>query len=139
MRENQYGGLTKTGISTGDYFVVTRSNVGAGVTAKSGIGTNYETVGIATQFLDGVYQVSHLTQVGSGQTMRVHVEIESGHGLNFTGLTSGVGAYYGSYSWTKFNTGTVGFAFTTNTQNGLTGLSTAAHIVRSTKLLQDYT
>ena len=71
--------------------------------------------------------------------MRVHVEIESGHGLNFTGLTSGVGAYYGSYSWTKFNTGTVGFAFTTNTQNGLTGLSTAAHIVRSTKLLQDYT
>ena len=139
LRENQYGGLTKTGISTGDYFVVTRSNVGAGVTAKSGIGTNFETVGIATQFLDGVYQVSHLTQVGSGQKMRVHVEIESGHGLNFTGLTSGVGSYYGSYSWTKFNTGTVGFAFTTNTQNGLTGLSTAAHVVRSTKLLQDYT
>ena len=139
LRENQYGGLTKTGISTGDYFVVTRSNVGSGVTVKSGIGTNHEIVGIATQFLDGVYQVSHIAQVGSGQTMRVHVEIESGHGLNFTGLTSGVGAYYGSYSWTKFNTGTVGFAFTTNTQNGLTGLSTAAHIVRSTKLLQDYT
>jgi len=139
LRDNQYGGLTKTGISTGDYFVVTRSNVGSGVTVKSGIGTNYETVGIATQFLDGVYQVSHIAQVGSGQTMRVHVEIESGHGLNFTGLTSGVGAYYGSYSWSKFNTGTVGFAFTTNTQNGLTGLSTAAHIVRSTKLLQDYT
>tara|TARA_B100001175_G_C19512642_1_gene644948 strand:- start:35 stop:3175 length:3141 start_codon:yes stop_codon:yes gene_type:complete len=137
LRENQYGGLTKTGISTGDYFVVSRSNVGAGVTAKTSNGAS--TVGIATQFLDGVYQVSHLTQVGSGQTMRVHVEIESGHGLNFTGLTSGVGAYYGNYSWTKFNTGTVGFAFTTNTQNGLTGLSTAAHIVRSTKLLQDYT
>tara|TARA_R100001463_G_scaffold29565_4_gene67181 strand:+ start:6528 stop:10223 length:3696 start_codon:yes stop_codon:yes gene_type:complete len=139
LRENQYGGLTKTGISTGDYFIVNRSNVGAGVTAKSGIGTNFETVGITTQFLDGVYQVSHLTQVGSGQTMRVHVEIEKDHGLNFTGLTSGVGAYYGSYSWTKFTTGTVGFAFTTNTQNGLIGLSTAANIVRSTKLLQDYT
>ena len=137
LRETAFGGLTNTGIGTGDYFVVSRSNVGAGVTARSSNGAS--TVGIATICLDGVYQCSHLTRVGSGQTMRVHAEIMSGHGLNFTGLSSGVSNYYGSYSWAKFTTGSVGLAYTANTLNGLTGLSTAPEIQRTTKLSLDYT
>ncbi len=137
LRDNAFGGYTETGIGTGDYFVVSRSNVGNGVTARSSNGS--ATVGITTIGLDGVFQVSHLTRVGSGQTMRVHTEIVSGHGLNFTGLSSGVGNYYGAYSWAKFTTGTVGLAFTCNTLNGLTGLTTAPQIQRTSKLSLDYT
>ena len=127
----------RSSINFGDYFVVSRSNVGTGATALSQ--TRATTVGIATTCLDGVYQVSHIAPIGAGQTMRVHVNVATNHGLVFTGLTSGVGAYYGSYSWAKLTGGAIGTTFRCTTTNGLTGLSTAAHIVRSTKLLQDYT
>ncbi len=96
-------------------------------------------VGIATTCLDGVYQVSHITRVGTGQTIRVHTELSSGHGVVVTGLSSGAGNFYGAYSYAKFTTGAVGLAFTVNTLNGLTGLSTAPQIQRTTKLSLDYT
>jgi hypothetical protein len=141
LRENQFGSITKTGIATGDYFVVSRSNVGAvggGVTALSQ--TRASTVGIGNSFIDGVYQVGHIQPLaGIGETMRVIANIETNHQLNFTGLTSGVGAFYGEFSWAKFTTGAIGTSFTVNTLEGLTGLSTAPEIQRTNKLLLDYT
>ena len=141
LRENQFGSITKTGIGTGDYFVVSRSNVGAvggGVTALSQ--TRGSTVGLGNSFIDGVYQVSHIQPLaGIGETMRVIANIETNHQLNFTGLTSGVGAFYGEFSWAKFTTGALGTSFTVNTLEGLTGLSTAPEIQRTNKLLLDYT
>ena len=141
LRENQFGSITKTGIGTGDYFVVSRSNVGAvggGVTALSQ--TRASTVGLGNSFIDGVYQVSHIQPLaGIGETMRVISNIETNHQLNFTGLTSGVGAFYGEFSWAKFTTGALGTSFTVNTLEGLTGLSTAPEIQRTNKLLLDYT
>ena len=140
LRENEFGGILKTGIGTGDYFLVTRSNVGGGVTALS----QDRTVAIAscTDFIDTVYQVGHIEDiapVGSASSVRVHVNIAEGHGLNFTGLGSGVGNYYGTFSWAKFSSGrTAGLAFTCNTSDGLTGLSTAPTILRTTKLSLDY-
>ena len=94
---------------------------------------------MSTICLDGVFQVSHITRVGSGQTIRVHTEISSGHGLSVTGLSSGAGNYYGAYSYAKFTTGAVGLAYTVNGLNGLTGLNTAPQIQRSSKLSLDYT
>ena len=141
LRTNTLGGLTKTGISTGDYFLVTRSNVGNGVTALS----QDRTVAISScsDLIDTVFQVSHIEDiapVGSASSVRVHVNVETGHGLNFTGLGSGVGNYYGNYSWAKFSSSrTTGIAFTCNSSDGLTGLSTAPTIVRTTKLSLDYT
>ena len=141
LRENQFGSITQTGIATGDYFVVSRSNVGnvgGGVTALSQ--TRASTVGIGNSFIDGVYQVCHIHPVtGIGETMRVVSNIETNHQLNFTGLTSGVGAFYGEFSWAKFITGSIGTSFTANTSEGLTGLSTAPEIQRTNKLLLDYT
>ena len=137
LRENDFGGLTETGIGTGDYFVISRSNVGNGVTARTSNGS--AVVGMSTICLDGVYQVSHITRVGSGQTIRVHTEISANHGLSVTGLSSGAGNYYGAYSYAKFTTGAVGLAYTVNALNGLTGLSTAPQIQRTTKLSLDYT
>jgi len=141
LRENQFGSITKTGIGTGDYFVVSRSNVGAvggGVTALSQ--TRASTVGMGNSFIDGVYQVGHIQPLaGIGETMRVIANIETNHQLNFTGLTSGVGAFYGEFSWAKFTTGAIGTSFSVNTLEGLTGLSTAPEIQRTNKLLLDYT
>ena len=141
LRENQFGSITKTGIGTGDYFVVRRSNVGAvggGVTSLSQ--TRASTVGIGNSFIDGVYQVGHIQPLaGIGETMRVIANVETNHQLNFTGLTSGVGAFYGEFSWAKFTTGAIGTSFTVNTDEGLTGLSTAPEIQRTNKLLLDYT
>ena len=141
LRENEFGSITKTGIGTGDYFVVRRSNVGAvggGVTALSQ--TRASTVGIGNSFIDGVYQVGHIQPLaGIGETMRVIANVETNHQLNFTGLTSGVGAFYGEFSWAKFTTGAIGTSFTVNTDEGLTGLSTAPEIQRTNKLLLDYT
>ena len=71
--------------------------------------------------------------------MRVHVNVATNHGLVFTGLTSGVGAYYGSYSWAKLTGGAIGTTFRCTTTNGLTGLSTAPIVQRTDKLLLDYT
>ena len=140
LRDNKLGGLTKTGIATGDFFLVTRSNVGNGVTALS----QDRTVAISScsDLIDTVFQVSHIediTPTGIGMSVRVHANVETNHQLNFTGLGSGVGNYYGNYSWAKFtSTRTTGIAFTCNTSDGLSGLSTAPTIVRTSKLLLDY-
>ena len=141
LRDNDLGGLTKTGISTGDYFLVSKSNVGSGVTALSQ--DRSVAISSCSDLIDTVYQVSHIEDIapiGSASSVRVHVNVETGHGLNFTGLGSGIGNYYGDYSWAKFSsTRTTGIAFTCNTSDGLTGLSTAPTIVRTTKLSLDYT
>ena len=137
LRNNDFGGFTETGIGTGDFFLVSRSNIGSGVTAMSSNGSTV--VGITTVAVDGVFQVSDITRVGSGQTIRVFTEIASGHGVSVTGLSSGAGNYYGAYSYAKFTTGAVGLAYTVNSLNGLTGLSTAPQIQRTTKLSLDYT
>ena len=137
LRDNAYGGFTETGIGTGDYFVISRSNAGSGVTAKSSNGAT--TVGMTTVALDGVFQVSDIARVGATAVIRVSTEIASGHGLDVVGLGTITGDFFGHYSWAKFNTGAVGLAFTANTLNGLTGITTAPTIQRTTKLLLDYT
>jgi hypothetical protein len=135
-RVNKYGGISKTGISTGDYFVISRSNVGTGVTALSQDRTT--TVGIATEFLDGVYEASHIEDLAS-QVVRVHVNLETNHGLasGFVGLSSDVGNNYGTFSWAKVTCGTIGTSFAVNSTEGLVGLSTAPEVVRTSRLLLD--
>ena len=135
LRNTRFGGLTKTGIQTGDYMMVSRSNVGTGLTSKNT--ADNAIVGIATEFIDGVYQIADIEDV-TAQIVRVHVNIETGHGLNFTGLSSAIGNYYGSYSWGKVVTGSIGTSFAVNTLDGVTGLSTAPQLIRDEKLLVDY-
>ena len=77
LRDNAFGGFTETGIGTGDFFLVSRSNIGSGVTAMSLNGST--TVGITTIAVDGVFQVSNIARVGAGSTIRVFTEIESCH------------------------------------------------------------
>ena len=133
-RVTEYGGKTTSTIAANDYFIISNSNVGTGVAARNA--ANTAAVGVGTEFCDGVYQAYSVT--GIGQTVRVKTRYTSSHGIT-VGLNSGQGNNYGNFSWTKWTCSAIGAAYTCNTSNGLTGLSTAPQIQRSTKLSLDYT
>jgi hypothetical protein len=126
--------ITVSGITTGYYFTVFNSNVGASVTSLYQDGT---VVGIGTSFLDNVYEVA---QVSIAQTMgigigltyvaQVTVSVQDYNGL--TGL--GHSEFFGEYSWGRIQTAPRGSArtFTSYAGNstGLSGISTSPIIER---------
>ena len=126
--------LTVSGISTGYYFTVFNSNVGASVTSLYQDGT---VVGIGTSFLDNIYEVA---QVSIAQTMgigigltyvaQVTVSVQDFNGL--TGL--GHSEFFGEYSWGRIATSPRGSArvFTSYAGNstGLSGISSSPIIER---------
>lgn len=95
-------GIYKSGIETGNYFVVTGSSVGYGVTSISRSG---KIIGIGTQHLDNVYEVHSYSEVsrsienvGIVTVVRVVTQASNYYGLN--NVTSiGSTSQYGSYSW----------------------------------------
>ena len=92
-------GLTITGVSTGDYFVIRNSNIGNGTTSILSDGT---VIGIGTTYLDNVYRVDHITRVGSSSTVTIHSNISS-----LSGITTSNNTEFGVYSWGRvydFNT-----------------------------------
>jgi hypothetical protein len=126
--------ITVSGITTGYYFTVFNSNVGASVTSLYQDGT---VVGIGTSFLDNVYEVA---QVSIAQTMgigigltyvaQVTVSVQDYNGL--TGL--GHSEFFGEYSWGRIATQPRGSArvFTSYAGNstGLSGISSSPIIER---------
>jgi hypothetical protein len=126
--------ITVSGITTGYYFTVFNSNVGASVTSLYQNGT---VVGIGTSFLDNVYEVA---QVSIAQTMgigigltyvaQVTVSVQDYNGL--TGL--GHSEFFGEYSWGRIATQPRGSArvFTSYAGNstGLSGISSSPIIER---------
>ena len=126
--------LTVSGISTGYYFTVSNSNVGASVTSLYQDGT---VVGIGTSFLDNVYEVAKVSiaqtmGIGIGLTYvaQVTVSVQDYNGL--TGL--GHSEFFGEYSWGRIQTAPRGSArvFTSYAGNstGLSGISTSPIIER---------
>jgi hypothetical protein len=126
--------ITVSGITTGYYFTVFNSNVGASVTSLYQDGT---VVGIGTSFLDNVYEVA---QVSIAQTMgigigltyvaQVTVSVQDYNGL--TGL--GHSEFFGEYSWGRIATQPRGSArvFTSyaGDSTGLSGISSSPIIER---------
>ena len=126
--------LTVSGISTGYYFTVFNSNVGASVTSLYQDGT---VVGIGTSFLDNIYEVA---QVSIAQTMgigigltyvaQVTVSVQDYNGL--TGL--GYSEFFGEYSWGRIQTAPRSSArvFTSyaGDDNGLVGITTSPIVER---------
>ena len=140
MRNNDFGGFTETGIGTGDYFVLSRSNISNGGILTARTSNASAVVGIATTCLDGVFQVNNIEKrVGSGSTIRVFTEVSSGHGVNVTGLSSGAGNFYGAYSYTKFTTGGCWFGIYCEHTQWTNRSINCSTIQRTTKLLLDYT
>ncbi|MGA1049462.1 MAG: hypothetical protein ACO3UU_15775, partial [Minisyncoccia bacterium] len=100
-------GIATTGISgiqTGYYFVVNKSNIGNGIISLNNSG---DTVGIGTSFLDNIYQVINVsiaqTSVsGIGITYVSKVTVSVSNYNNMSGF--GFSSYYGEYSWGKIST-----------------------------------
>ena len=129
--------VTLSGISTEYYFVVSNSNIGSGITGittSSGV-----TVGIATQFIDSIYEVASVSiaqthvyisdpAVGTGLTSIARVVVGVSTYNNLSGFGTG---YFGDYSWGRVDissrTGTKEFEIY---NNGLSGITTSPIVRR---------
>jgi hypothetical protein len=100
-------GIATTGVSgiqTGYYFAINKSNVGNGLTSLNFSG---EVVGIGTSFIDNIYQVASVSiaqtaVAGVGITYVAQVTVSVS---NFNGLSGlGFSGFYGEYSWGRIST-----------------------------------
>lgn len=119
--------ISISGIKTGDYFVITNSSVGYGITSLT---KSNSILGISTQNVDNVYEVYSYSQVNrflpsigiTTTVVRVVSNISSYNGLN-TMVSIASTDYYATYSWGKINLPERGipksFAVTTNIFSGI--------------------
>jgi hypothetical protein len=100
-------GVATTGISgiqTGYYFVINKSNVGKGLTSRNSSGA---VVGVGTTFIDNIYQVAAVSiaqtavaGVGITYVAKVTVSVSGYNGLSGLGFSG----FYGEYSWGRIST-----------------------------------
>ena len=134
-------GITYSQLEQGDYFVIFDSNVTSGYALTGITTTTGIKVGTATSFIDGLYRVENVSNPSSGiVTVRCDfVSVPNGVnkainlGINTTG-------FYGRYTWSKIydyqnRARENPKDFIVNTNNGLTGLSTAAEVYRTRGLI----
>ena len=142
-------GITNSQLSKGDYFVITDSNVETGgnligISTLLGGMSSYPNsiVGIATNFIDGIYIVEDVTTPSLGivtvtcnfaPMIDDYVQVWP-RGENNTGVnTSG---YYGKYTWAKiydYQNRVLGNpqTFEVFKNNGITGLTTSPKVMRT--------
>ena len=126
-------GIVTSGLNVGDFFIVSNSNVGHGLTS---LNTDGSSVGVGTTYIDNVYRVAHRTlgvttdAMGFGSTVvtQVVVSVNSLNGL--TGL--GYSMYFGDYSYGKLmlNDRNTVRSYPVNTSNGVTGILTGPIVKR---------
>ncbi len=133
--------LLKTGITTGDYFVIQDTFIGSTTNGVTGIRTTTsgpEIVGVGVSHLDNVYFAEDIVSVGSS-IVRVFSNVQSISGINTIGLTTHFRS--GKYSWgaISVNRGANSKSFEFFNQNGILGIETSAQIKRSTAVKTSYT
>ena len=129
--------VSKSGISTGDYFVIQNTTIGQGVTGIRTTSSGPETVSIGNTFLDNVYFAEDYVSVGSSM-VRVFTNVDSISGIDTTTLISQF--KHGTYSWGSIN-GTRGAnsnSFTFHNQNGIIGIETSAQVIRTLPMKTSY-
>jgi hypothetical protein len=140
---NSYG-VNYSQLEVGDYFVIFESNstIGhalTGITTSLGGLSNYPAsrVGTATTYLDGVYRVEKVSSPTAGiVTVRCNFTYGPNNiplQVNTNTNTNGI---YGKYTWGKIydyqnRTRLKPRDFYVQTNNGLTGLSTAPDVLRT--------
>ena len=134
--------VTLSGISTGDYFIVRNSNLGAATTSVTSLGTDNSTIiGIGSEFIDNVYVVNSselITQNISGINTTV-VKVTVNTNINPNGVLGfSTGVFLGEYSWGKviLNGRTKDLSYPANTLSGIgtnesTGISTSSKLYRT--------
>ena len=146
--------VTISGISTGDYFVVNDSNVGASSTSIGSLAADGAVIGIGTQFVNNVYEVNSFeivqsptgvasdgVGIGTTHMSRVFVKIAehldwNGQWPSFSGAGIQTGNYFGSYSWGKIilPSRSEENAYNAYTLGGTGGISTSPVVRRSRSL-----
>jgi len=121
---------SRSGINTGDYFVIENTFIGDGVTGIKTTSSGPETVGIGNTFLDNVYFAEHFVSVGSSVT-RVFANVDSIAGIDTTTLSPRF--KYGTYSWGSIDItrDSNSKSFTFHNQNGVLGIETSAQVIRT--------
>jgi hypothetical protein len=135
-------GVTNSQLEQGDYFVIFDSNVTSGYALTGITTTTGIRVGTATSFIDGLYRVENIISNPSSGIVTVRCDFVSvpngvdkaiNLGINTTG-------FYGRYTWSKIydyqnRARENPKDFVVNTNDGLTGLSTAAEVYRTRGLI----
>jgi len=137
MRDTSFVGtaVTVSGISTGDYFVISNTNLSVGGTFATR-NTAGGHIGIATTALDAVYQVSSFEDnnqiihegslVGFTTTLRrVFVNVDNAGSIGYT-----TAPYMGDFSWGKITMETSAQSFNFYGDQGYNGISTSGLITR---------
>ena len=128
--------IERSGISTGDYFVIRNTYIGSGTTSIIN-DSNADPVHVGTTFLDNVYHVSAVTSIGSS-VVRVSSNVISIAGISTGNLISTLNRH-GTYSWgTITGNRSDAKAFTVNNSNGIVGVETNPHVSRSRQMKVSY-
>ena len=140
-----YSSLDKFGVSysqleTGDYFVIYESNVTSGYALTGITTTTGIRVGTATSFIDGLYRVENIISNPSSGIVTVRCDFVSVPNGVDKAINVGINTFYGRYTWSKIydyqnRARENPKDFVVNTNNGLTGLSTAAEVYRTRGLI----
>ena len=132
---------SRSGINTGDYFVIKNTFIGDGVTGIRTTSSGPETVCIGNSFLDNVYYAEHIIPVGS-KMLRVFANVNSIAGINTNPNNTGLSTYFksGNYSWGAISVtrGNNAKSFTFHNQNGILGIETSTQVIRSLPITTSY-
>ena len=127
---------TISGISTGDVFVVSRSNVGIAATTMTSLDTAGNTIGIGISYMDNIYYVDSFSNelishpgIGNTYIKRVNCRVTDNQGV---GIGSTVQPDFGDYSWGKIisRVRSKAVEYPAYTNQGVVGLSTSSYISR---------
>lgn len=93
-----------SGITTGFYFTVNKSNIGSGVTSLDSVGN---IIGIGTNYIDNLYKaisvsIGQTSVPGVGITNVTKVTVSISNYTNLSGF--GFSSFYGEYSWGRILT-----------------------------------
>lgn len=133
-------GVTYSQLETGDYFAIYDSNVTSGYALTGITTTTGIKVGTATSFIDGLYRVENIVSNPSSGIVTVRCDfIPVPNGVD-RAINVGINTFYGRYTWSKIydyqnRARENPKDFVVNTNNGLTGLSTAAEVYRTRGLI----
>jgi hypothetical protein len=128
--------ITVSQLNSGYYFTAYNTNIGNGVTS---LYTDGSILGIGTQYLDNVYEVSSVSIAQTGApgygttyVAQVTVSISDYNSLTGTGYSS----YFGEYSWGKVLLGDRANPkeFDSYTLNGVGGITTSLVVTRKNPL-----
>jgi len=140
LRDSSVTGLagvtTISNIKTGDYFAISNSNIGYGVTSLNASGG---VVGVGTTFLDTIYQVASVSiaqtnapGVGVTYVAKVTTSISNYNGLIGIGYSN----FFGDYSWGKITLTSRNkeISYNSYTNNGYSGISSGTIVKRTSPL-----